>query len=130
MENENLVKFIPEADAEKIIEAAKIHAEANENKELKGEELMKKAIQSVTQPPPAAEPVEANSIQNPLTSYTAKESEEVKQKIEDLLQVAATSGIVKATEEARKASPFILDAFHDALAAKVYPYLKEKGLYK
>lgn len=129
-ENENLEKIISADDVGKIVEAAKVHAETAEGKEARGEELTKKAIQTVTDTTTAQTPPPASSIQNPLTAYTAEESKEVKEKIENLLQVAATSGVVKATEEARRASPFILDAFHDALAAKVYPYLKERGLFK
>jgi len=130
MENEKIEKLVTEAEETRLIEAAKLHAESAEGKEMKGEELMKKAIQSVTQTVPVPEQAEPNSIQNPLTDYTAQEPEEVKRKIEDLLQIAATDGIVRATEAAKHASPFILDAFHDALAAKVYPYLREKGLFK
>lgn len=130
METQNLEKIIPATDAEKLVEATKMHAESAEGKEMKGEDLAKKAIQSVSGQVPVPSPSQSSSIQDPLTSYASHESEEVKHKIEDLLQTAATKGIVSATEDARRASPFILDAFHDALAAKVYPYLKEKGLLK
>lgn len=130
MGNENLEKFISAADEGRLVEAAKLHAEAEEGKEMKGEDLIKKAIQSVAQTSPIPRGVNSDATQNPLTAYTAEESEEIKQKIENLLQIAASAGLVKAAEEARRSSPFILDAFHDALAAKVYPYLKEKGLIK
>ncbi len=130
MENENLEKFITAADEGKLVEAAKLHAETQEGKEMKGEDLMKKAIQSVAQAAPIPAGSDSDSMQNPLTAYTAEQPEEIKQKIEDLLQMAASDGLVKAAAEARRASPFVLDAFHDALAAKVYPYLKEKGLIK
>lgn len=130
MENENLEKFITEMDEGKLVEAAKLHAETQEGKEMKGEDLMKKAIQSVTQVAPISTEGSSGSMQDPLTAYAAEQPEEIKQKIEELLQVAASDGLVRAAEEARRASPFVLDAFHDALAAKVYPYLKEKGLIK
>lgn len=130
MENENLEKFVSAADEGRLVEAAKLHAETEEGKEMKGEDLIKKAIQSVAQTSPIPPDANSDATQNPLTAYTAEESEDVKQKIENLLQIAASDGLVKAAEEARRSSPFILDAFHDALAAKVYPYLKEKGLIK
>jgi hypothetical protein len=129
MENKNFEKIITEADETSLAERANSHAETAEGMEMKGEELMKKAIQSVAGEAAAPEPV-SGLIDDPLTDYAAREPEEVKRKIEALLQIAADSGIAKATEEARRSSPFILDAFHDALAAKVYPYLKGKGLLK
>ena len=123
-------KFL-EADAQKIAEIANAHAETAEGKELGGEQLTRKAVEiAVPVPAPATQSPADDATAQPLTKYTDSESPEIKAKIEDLLQTAATAGIETAVKEASNASPFVLDAFHDALAGKLYPYLKEKGLLK
>lgn len=129
MEEINFEKSLPSADVAKIAEAAKLHAETPEGKEMKGEDLAKKAIQTAAAVTSPTAPQSGRSL-NVLTDYAAAAPEEVKQKIESLLQIAANKGLSVATEEAKKSSPFILDSFHDALATKLYPYLKEKGIIK
>lgn len=128
MEEINFEKSLPGEDIAKIAEAAKLHAETPEGKEMPGEDIAKKAIQTAAGnlPPSMPQP----GTMNVLTDYAAAAPEEVKQKIEGLLQIAASKGLAQATAEATKSSPFILDSFHDALAAKLYPYLKEKGILK
>jgi len=106
-----------------------MHAETPEGKEMQGEELAKRAVQTATQAVPEG-PVTGGKQINVLTDYAAEAPEEVRQKIEGLLSLAANKGLSEAASEARKSSPFVLDAFHDALAAKLYPYLKEKGILK
>lgn len=129
MEETNFEKSLPGADVAKIAEAAKFHAETPEGKEMKGEDITKKAIQIAAEAVPPVSSQAGQSL-NVLTDYAVAAPEEVKQKIEKLLEVAANKGLIEATAEAKKSSPFILDAFHDALAAKLYPYLKEKGIIK
>lgn len=129
MEETNFEKPLPQTDVEKIVEAAKLHAETPEGKEMKGEELAKKAIQTAAQAVPSVSPQSGKSL-HVLTDYASAAPEEVKEKIEKLLEVAANKGLSVASDEAKKSSPFILDAFHDALAGKLYPYLKEKGILK
>ena len=66
-----------------------------------------------------------------LSSYFSQElPPEAKLQIEKLLDLTFHEGVVKAIKEARKAPPFILDAFHDALVDKLYPLLQEKDLLK
>ncbi len=128
---EILEKPVLESDEVKLLEAARLHAESPKGKELSGEELALKAVQTVSGQTTSAVGAPLDSVAtNPLTGYAENESQDIKEKIEDLLQIAAKDGIVKAAGEAAKTSPFVLDAFHDALAAKLYPYLKEKGLLK
>lgn len=129
MEETNFEKSLPSVDVAKIAEAAKFHAETPEGKEMKGEDITKRAIQTAAETTPIVSPGSGQSL-NVLTDYAAAAPEEVKQKIESLLQIAASKGLSAATNEAKKSSPFILDSFHDALAAKLYPYLKEKGIIK
>ncbi len=131
MENPEIEKLLPETDEKLLTEAAKAHAETPEGKELKGEELMKKAIQTVAQIGGGDDTgVKVSPAQDPLADYAKSAPPDVQAKVESLLQVAAKEGLSKAVSKAAKDSPYVLDAFHDSLAAKLYPYLKEKGLLK
>lgn len=51
-------------------------------------------------------------------------------KVNDLIGKVSKQGIAKTIEEARRAEPFILDAFHDALVDKLHGELKARGLVK
>lgn len=62
--------------------------------------------------------------------YLLKESDEVKNRVEGLINLAFLKGIEAATKEAASSGPFILDAFHDALTSKLYEELKRRGLLK
>lgn len=92
-------------------------------------ETVKQSIQAVSQ-------VSTTSTQTAqvgldvLPEYTKNYSEEAKQKIEELLQVAADKGLDAANSNAEGQLPYILDAFHDALAEKLLPYLKQQGIIK
>lgn len=125
----SLEKPFLETDAEKIAEVARSHAETPEGKDLSGEQLTRKAIE-ISHPVATPTPAPADALSEPLPDYASSAPEDVKEKIESLLQTAASKGIAEAVSEAKKSSPFVLDAFHDALSAKLYPYLKEKGLLK
>jgi len=65
-----------------------------------------------------------------LPDYLVKEPEQIKAKVEQLLGLAFSEGLEKSAKEAAKSGPFILDAFHDALTAKLYGELKSRGLLK
>ncbi len=66
----------------------------------------------------------------PLPAYAQAASPEVKREIEHLLDVAMAKGISEALAESEKAPYFVQDAFHDALAGKLYPELQQRGLIK
>lgn len=65
-----------------------------------------------------------------LPDYLIAEPAQVKNKVEQLINMAFSEGIEKSVKEAAKAGPFILDAFHDALTSKLYEELKKRGLLK
>ena len=50
--------------------------------------------------------------------------------IKTLLGLVLHKGIVAGLKESRKYSPFIQDAFHDALADKLIPEMEKRGLLK
>lgn len=65
-----------------------------------------------------------------LPDYLIAEPAQIKNEVERLIDTAFSEGIEKSVKEARKQGPFILDAFHDALTAKLYEELKKRGLLK
>lgn len=115
-----------EDDLKSLTVEVKKHKETAETQHLVGEELLKKSIQTFTKANngPLAEP---SDLQNPLPQYVDSASPEVKVQVEYLLDTAFHKGILKADREARKADPFVLDAFHDALVKKLYPHMKDRG---
>lgn len=92
-------------------------------------ETVKQSIRTVSQTSsPSVQPVQDGV--DVLPDYAKKYSEEAKQKIEELLQIAADKGLDAANSRAEDQPPYILDAFHDALAEKLLPYLKQQGIIK
>jgi hypothetical protein len=47
-----------------------------------------------------------------------------------LLDLALRDGLSKALSESEKSPYFVQDAFHDALAGKLYPELQKRGIVK
>lgn len=65
-----------------------------------------------------------------LPSYLKDSPAEIKLEVEKLLEIAIHEGIFEGLKEAQKRGAFVLDAFHDALAHKIYPELKKRGVLK
>lgn len=65
-----------------------------------------------------------------LPDYLITESDDVKNRVEGLINLAFLKGIEVSAKEAARSGPFILDAFHDALTSKLYEELKKRGLLK
>jgi hypothetical protein len=76
-----------------------------------------------------AMPVDATAS-NPLPDYAQNAAPEVKLEIEYLLDLALRDGLSKALSESEKSPYFVQDAFHDALAGKLYPELQKRGIVK
>lgn len=75
-------------------------------------------------------PAAAPDAANPLPAYADAAAPEVKREIEHLLDIAMEKGIGEALTESEKSPYFVQDAFHDALAGKLYPELQQRGLIK
>lgn len=111
-----------------------------ELKDANEKELIKEAIrafpqlekkpQGVPVPTPSASAAAAGAARSPLPDYAQNAPAEVKLEIEYLLDVALRNGLTKAFSEARKSPYFVQDAFHDALAGKLYPELQKRGIVK
>lgn len=117
-----------EADIKRLAEEVQKHREAPETKNMAGAELLRRAIRTL---PPATGPAAPSLPQKssgPLPAYAEDAPDDVKLEIEYLLDVAIHHGISRALAEAKKAPDFVKDAFHDALAGKLYPEMKKRGL--
>jgi len=120
-----------------LAEEVQKRREMPESKNLSEKEILKQSIEAVPPaaaavPPAAAAapPAPAPEPSGPLPQYAKSASPEVKLEIEYLLDLAFHKGIANSEAEARKSSPFVLDAFHDALAGKLYPELQRRGILK
>ena len=119
-----------EKDIERLSQEVQERKEASAEKppEAAVREALKERIYP-TPPSVAAPPTPpADTTSQVLPAYLQKESPEVKLKVEELIDFTLHQGIDKAVEEARKYGPFVLDALHDALTAKLYEELKSRGL--
>lgn len=106
--------------------------ERPESRSLSGHELVRQAVrayagQPATKPAKPAQPA-GQVIDDTLPAYAESAPPEVRREAERFLEMAFQEGILKASSEAAKASPFVLDTFHDALAGKLYEELKKRGV--
>jgi len=101
-----------------------------ENRNLEGGALLKKSLESMLSPRLEEASEEIPSQKSPLPDYVETSGAETKLEIEYFLDLAFHQGLDRAVREVRKSSPFVLDAFHDALAGKLYPELKKRGILK
>ena len=120
---------IPEKDIREISAEFERHRENPEFRGLTNHELLRQSLRTYTHTAPAPAP-SGQVIQNPLTDYAQAAAPETKLEIEHLLSIAVNDGILQANEEAMKSSAFVLDAFHDSLAGRLYPELKKRGKIK
>lgn len=118
-----------EADMKHLAEEIQRHRENPESRALSGQEVVKKSLQAIVAPPPVPPPPQ-QAQGGALPAYAASAPAETKLEIEYLVDLAFQHGLDKANAEAMKSNPFVLDAFHDALAAKLYPELQRRGILK
>jgi hypothetical protein len=125
-----------EADMKML--AAEVHR-AQEMKDMKNREgldVVKEAIKSFPrlEPRPASGVLSAppvpNDANSPLPAYAQSASPEIKLEIEYLLDMAFRNGIGAALSASEKSPYFVQDAFHDALAGRLYPELQKRGILK
>jgi hypothetical protein len=128
-------------EADMKILAAEIHR-AQEMKDVKnaeGLDAVKEAIRVFPQfdhgsangiPTSPPNSVAGQFSDSPLPAYAQTAAPEVRLEIEYLLDIALQKGIGPALTEAAKSPYFVQDAFHDALAGRLYPELKKRGMVK
>ena len=126
-----------ESDMKALAEQIKLRRETAEAKDAHGQEIVKDAIRSFpdlstnqAQAQAAATATQKDDPQSPLPTYAQGAPAEVKLEIEYLIDLALRKGIGYALAESKKSSYFVQDAFHDALAGRLYPELKRQGIVK
>ncbi|MEK9173581.1 MAG: hypothetical protein AAB594_03365 [Patescibacteria group bacterium] len=114
-------------DVEILRREVERHREAPEARGLNEQQILRKAIVSIT---PVSGGSTTSTLPGVLPDYAQSASSEVKLEIEALVEAVFTKGLIEAANEASKSSPFVLDAFHDALTDKLYPELQKRGILK
>ena len=138
-ENESAVL---EEDMQRLAAEVQKHRETPEGKTWSDDELLRRALDSiaaveepssspvvqapqVTQQP--AKPQVTSILTHILPQYVQDAPAESKLEVEYLLDILAKHGLRKALATAKKSSPFVLDAFRDALILNLHAPLKERG---
>lgn len=118
-----------ERDIARLSEQISKHRESPELKGAESKELIRESLRSLAPQPAAPQPsVPKDDGSAVLPSYMQDEPAGTKLLVEELLELSLHTGIAQGLKEARKAGPYILDAFHDALVDKLYPELKKRGI--
>jgi hypothetical protein len=124
-----------EADMKVLAMEIKRNQELKDTKNAEGLSVVKEAIRAF----PRLEQAESNGIPTPpalaqstgpLPAYAQSAPAAVKLEIEYLLDIAFRKGLGAALAESEKSSNFVQDAFHDALAGRLYPELQKQGVVK
>ena len=117
-----------EADMQHLAAEVRQNREHPEFKNAGERALIKESIRAFPVPTGNQVPVPPSPSRSPLPAYADAESPEVKLEIEFLIDIALREGIGKALSESKKSPYFVQDAFHDALAGKLYPELQRRGI--
>jgi hypothetical protein len=122
-----------EADLKVLAVEVQKNREHPEMRNSSEHEILKNAILAFPKLPPvsqAAGGMGQTPSPGPLPAYTQDSSPEVRLEIEYLLDMALHQGLGKALAQSEKSPYFVQDAFHDALAGKLYPELQKRGIVK
>jgi hypothetical protein len=125
-----------ETDIQQLAQEIRANREKPELKNAAEQELVREAIRAFpeakNQPQAAAPASQAagDDKNSPLPVYAQSAPAEVKLEIEYLLDIAFKKGVSQALTESQKSPAFVQDAFHDALAGKLYPELQKRGIVK
>ncbi|OGZ02059.1 MAG: hypothetical protein A3G64_02695 [Candidatus Liptonbacteria bacterium RIFCSPLOWO2_12_FULL_60_15] len=121
-----------ERDIARLSEQIGKHRESPELKGAESKELIRESLRSLAPQPATPAVPQPPSPEDDgsalLPSYMQDEPAATKLMVEELLELSLHTGITQGLKEARKAGPYILDAFHDALVDKLYPELKKRGI--
>ena len=115
------------------IEQIAAEIRAREGKDLEsGREAVKTALQAHVQAAAASTSSQTltDAETTVLPKYMTDEPADVRFQVEKLIDVAWHKSIGAAVKIARKGSPLVLDALHDALTDKLYEELKRRGHIK
>lgn len=124
-----------EADIERLIREIAGKRNLPEHKDLSNRELVKQSLEPIfnqsaapitTQPATAQSAIQNRILPNYLQNQNVPPN--LKLQIEELVDSLFHQGVGKVVKKARRANPFVLDAFHDALTDKLHEELKKRGV--
>ncbi|MEK7087118.1 MAG: hypothetical protein AAB958_00245 [Patescibacteria group bacterium] len=130
MNNKNFEHSALEADIERLSKEINEKKNLLEHKKVTERELIKQTLQPMIKSNQPVQSIPSGlKIQSQiLPDYLASASDEIKFQIEELVDSLFRQGIQKVVKRAQRASPFVLDAFHDALTDKLHEELKKRKL--
>lgn len=131
--NQQFEHSVLEADIERLSKEIAEKRNLLEHKNLSDRELIKKSIEPIIRQTPTGnlQPTTDDQQQTSskiLPNYLKNSPPEIKLRVEELVDSLFHHGIGKVVKRAQRASPFILDAFHDALTDKLHEELKKRKL--
>lgn len=118
-----------EEDIERVSREIERGRELPESKGVGEREILRKVVQSVTGST-GTQKKAVSDDDSVLPDYVKSAPPGVKLEVETLLEAVFSKGLEEAAKEAKKSSPFVLDAFHDALVGKLYDELQKRGIVK
>jgi len=105
-----------------------------EKADVPEKQIVKKSLEVFLPPEmaPAPSSQEETTGSGFLPSYMdgSKNDPGAEEKIRSLIDLALREGLTESWRAARRESPFVVDAFHDALTEKLLPELKKRGVIK
>ena len=117
-----------EQEIQQLIQEVREHQQTS-GKEAANQTVISTVIQKRSAALAPSQPLPQSSSESAvLPAYLNQESAETKLKIEELIDLAFHKGINTGLKEAKKYGPFFIDAYHDALTAKLYEELKTRKL--
>ncbi len=134
---QNFEHDVLETDIKRLSEEIFEKKNLFEYKNLTERELIKKSLEPMIKQFPANRQLTTSNQQSNqqstasgqiLPDYLKDFPTETKLQVEQLIDLTFHQGIEKVINRALRASPFILDAFHDALTDKFYEELKKRKL--
>lgn len=120
-----------EADIEKLNKEIESKRNLPEYKEKTDKELIKQSIRPLIYPQNGQKSSMSDQAvvqQAIFPKYFQDLPAETKLQIERLIDLTFHSGVEKTINRAKRASPFILDVFHDILVDKLYDELKKRKI--
>lgn len=125
-----------EADIERLSHDVNLKKNSPESKGMTEREIIKQAlypkVQNYTQTQATSRQTNNGDIEKIeeeiFPDYLKKSSEEIRLKIEELVDLTFRKGIDEAAIQAGKFGPFIVDAYHDVITDKLYEELKVRKL--
>lgn len=133
LNSQNMEHRVLEADIERLSKEIAEKRNLLEHKDLSARELVKKSLEPMFKQdigkPAAVQFATQSATQNQIIpDYLKNASPEIKLLVEELVNSLFHQGVEKVVKRAKRANPFILDAFHDALTDKLHQELKNRKL--